>query len=73
LDTELLQYAKKVIGKAKLLYTHTRAAKTPPDGMVKDVIYPVIGEKNLDDLKTSTSAATSITQLSNSDVQRGCL
>jgi hypothetical protein len=72
-DTELMQYAKKVIGKAKLLYILTKAAKTPLDGVVKDVIYPVIGEKNLDDLKTSTSTTTSIAQLSNSRVQRGCL
>jgi hypothetical protein len=72
-DTELMQYAKKVVGKAKLLYTHTRAANTPLHGMVKDVIYPVMGEKTLDDLKTSTSAATSFTQLSNSRVKRECL
>jgi hypothetical protein len=55
------------------LYTHTRLAKTSPNGVVKDVIYPIIGEKNLDNLKTSTSAPTSITQLSNSRVRRGRL
>jgi hypothetical protein len=68
-----MRYAKKVIGKTKLLYTLAKAAKAQPNGVVKDVIYPVIGEKNFDDLKTSTSATTSIAQLSNSRVQRGCL
>ena len=68
-----MQYAKQGIGKAKLLYTLVKAAKAQLDGMVEDMIYPVIGEKNLDDLKTSMSAARSITHLSNSRVKRGCL
>ncbi len=42
---ELLKFAKKVVGKAKLLYKLAKAAKEQPDGIVKDVLYPAIGEK----------------------------
>jgi hypothetical protein len=49
-DVELMKYAKKVLGKAKLLYKLARAAKGQPDGVVRDVIYPVVGEETLEDL-----------------------
>ena len=49
-DIELLKYAKKVVGKARLLYKLAKAAKRQPDGIVKDVIYPAVGEKTLDEL-----------------------
>ncbi len=49
-DVALLQYAKKVVGKTKLLYKVAKAAKGHPDGRVKDVIYPVVGEQTLDDV-----------------------
>ncbi|MGH9900148.1 MAG: Tn3 family transposase, partial [Pyrinomonadaceae bacterium] len=49
-DSELMKYAKKIIGKAKLLYKLARAAKGQPDGRVKDVIYPAVGERTLEDL-----------------------
>ena len=56
-DIELLKYAKKVIGKAKLLYKLAKAAKGQPDGIVKEVIYPVVGEKTLDELIREVEAA----------------
>lgn len=49
-ETELLQYAKKVLGKGRLLYTIAKAAKGQPDGAVKDVIYPAVSEQVLDDV-----------------------
>jgi hypothetical protein len=39
-DGEWLQYAKKVIGKARLLYKIAKAATAHPDGAVKEVINP---------------------------------
>ena len=56
-DTELLKYAKKVVGKAKLLYKLAKAAKGQPDGLVKDVIYPAVGEKTLEELIQEVEAA----------------
>jgi hypothetical protein len=49
-DATLLQYAKKVVGKTRLLYKLAQAAKSQPDGVVKEVIYPAVGEQTLDDL-----------------------
>ena len=49
-DIELLKFAKKIVGKARLLYKLAKAAKEQPDGVVKDVIYPAVGEKTLDQL-----------------------
>ena len=49
-DSELMKYAKKIMGKAKLLYKLAKAAKGQPDGVVKDVIYPAVGENTLDAL-----------------------
>ena len=56
-DGELMTYAKKVIGKTKLLYKLAKAAKGQPDGVVKDVIYPAVGEQTLDDLIHEAEAA----------------
>ena len=56
-DSELMKYAKKVMGKAKLLYKLAKAAKGRPDGVVKDVIYPAVGEKTLDALIQEAEAA----------------
>jgi hypothetical protein len=47
---ELLRFAKKVVGKARLLYKLAKAAKEQPDGTVKDVIYPAVGEETLEEL-----------------------
>ena len=49
-DRELLKVAKKMAGKTKLLYKLAKAAKREPDGVVKDVIYPAVGEETLDNL-----------------------
>src|SRR5208282_1490779 len=45
-----MKYVKKVIGKAGLLYKLAKAAKGQPEGVVRDVIYPVVGEKVLEDV-----------------------
>lgn len=49
-DSELMKYAMKVMGKAKLLYKLAKAAKGQPDGVVKEVIFPAVGEEILDAL-----------------------
>jgi hypothetical protein len=49
-DATLLQYVKQVVGKTRLLYKLAKAAKGQPDGVVKEVIYPAVGEETLDDL-----------------------
>ena len=41
-DAALMTYAKKVIGKTTLLDTLAKVAKAQPNGVVKDVIYPVV-------------------------------
>ena len=56
-DIELLKYAKKVVGKARLLYKLAKAAKAQPDGIVRDVIYPAVGEKTLEELIQEVEAA----------------
>jgi TnpA family transposase len=56
-DLELLKFAKTVVGKARLLYKLAKAAKGQPDGIVKDVIYPAVGEKTLDELIQEVEAA----------------
>ena len=49
-DATLLQYVKKVMGKTRILYKLAKAAKGQPDGVVKEVIYPAVGEQTLDAL-----------------------
>ena len=46
-EIELMKYAKKVMGKAKLLYKLAKAAKGQPDGLVRNVIYPIVSETTL--------------------------
>ena len=46
-DLELMKYARKVLGKARLLYQLAKAAKGQPYGVVREVIYPAVGEKTL--------------------------
>ncbi len=55
-DRTLLQYAKKVVGKTKLLYKLAKAAKGQPDGQVKDVIYAAVSEQTLDEVIQETEA-----------------
>ena len=38
------------MGKARLLYKLAKAAKGQPDGVVRNVIYPVVSQATLDDL-----------------------
>ena len=47
-DGELLKYAKRVVGKTKLLYKVAKAAKQGPDDTVRNVIYGAVGEQTLD-------------------------
>ena len=47
MDGELLKYAKKVVGKTKLLYKIAKAATGHPDGAVKEVIFPAVSEGTL--------------------------
>ena len=49
-DATLLQHVKKVMGKTRILYKLAKAAKGQPDGVVKEVIYPAVGEPTLDAL-----------------------
>ncbi|MBV8054329.1 MAG: DUF4158 domain-containing protein, partial [Deltaproteobacteria bacterium] len=56
-DLELMKYASKVLGKARLLYQLAKAAKGQPDGLVREVIYPAVGEKTVEDIITEAEAA----------------
>ncbi len=47
---ELLDDLKRVTGKTNLLYHLAEAAVEHPDGVVRDVLYPVVGEQTLRDL-----------------------
>lgn len=49
-EVELLKHLKRVAGKGRLLYTLAKAAKGAPEGVVKDVIFPAVGEHLLDDV-----------------------
>jgi TnpA family transposase len=47
-EETLHNYVKKLVGKPALLYKLAKAAKERPDGIVKEVIYPVVSEQALD-------------------------
>lgn len=49
-EAELLRQLRRVRGKTNLLFKVAKAARTAPDGVVKEVIYPVVPETVLDDL-----------------------
>ena len=49
-DKELLEDLKRVTGKNNLLFQLARAALEHPEGIVKDVIYPIVPEQTLRDL-----------------------
>ena len=49
-EAELLRQLRRVSGKTTLLFKVAKAARATPDGVVKDVIYPVVSEAVLDDL-----------------------
>ncbi len=46
----LLEHLRKVHGKTTLLYRIAEAAVENPDGIIKDVLYPIVGEQTLRDL-----------------------
>ena len=49
-DRELLEDLRRVTGKQNLLFEVAGAALDKPDGIVRDVVFPVIGEQTLRDL-----------------------
>lgn len=55
-DTELLQHLRKVAGKTKLLYTLAKVCQQHPNGVVQEVIYPVVGQQTIDDLVKEAEA-----------------
>jgi len=48
--TRLLEEFRKVRGKTALLFKMAEAAVNSPDGIVKEILYPVVGEQTLRDL-----------------------
>ncbi|WP_348761156.1 hypothetical protein [uncultured Salinisphaera sp.] len=49
-ERELLDDLKWVTGKQNLLFELADASLAQPDGMVRDVVFPVVGEQKLRDL-----------------------
>ena len=49
-ERELLEDLKRVAGKNGLLFQLAEASLAQPDGIVKDVVYPVVNEQTLRDL-----------------------
>jgi hypothetical protein len=49
-ERELLEDLKRVTGKQNLLFELADAALTYPEGIVREVVYPVVGEQTLRDL-----------------------
>jgi hypothetical protein len=47
---ELLEDLKRVTGKQNLLFALAEATLADPDGIVRDVVFPVVGEQTLQDL-----------------------
>ena len=55
-DRELLDELKRVSGKQNLLFNLAGAALEQPDGIVRDVVFPVVGEQTLRDLVKEAKA-----------------
>jgi TnpA family transposase len=55
-DRELLEDLRRVTGKQNLLFEVAGAALDKPDGIVRDVVFPVIGEQTLRDLVREAKA-----------------
>ena len=49
-ERELLADLKRVTGKQNLLFELADATLAQPDGVVRDVVFPVVGEQTLRDL-----------------------
>ena len=56
-DRELLDDLKRVTGKQNLLFEVAGAALEKPDGIVRDVVFPVVGEQTLRDLVREAKAS----------------
>lgn len=56
-ERELLEDLKRVSGKQNLLFNLADATLTQPDGVVRDVVFPVVGEQTLRDLVKEWKAA----------------
>jgi TnpA family transposase len=55
-DRELLEDLKRVAGKQNLLFEVAGAALERPDGTVREVVFPVVGEQSLRDLVREAKA-----------------
>ena len=58
-ENRMLKDFRRVTGKPGLLFLIADASLAHPDGIVRDVIYPVVGERTLHDLKTEWNATGS--------------
>jgi hypothetical protein len=56
-EAELLHDLQRVPGKTNLLYQVAEAVLAEPDGRVRDVVYPVVGEQTLWDLVREQQAS----------------
>lgn len=56
-EKELLADLKRVNGKTNLLFRMAEAATEYPDGTVREVLYPVIGEETLNELVKESKSA----------------
>ena len=61
-NSVLIRQLKKVVGKHKLLYKLAKVSKQSPDGTVREVIFPVVGEPILDALIEEAEAASDYEQ-----------
>ena len=55
-EGELIADLKRVSGKPAILFKLARASVAQPDGAVRDVVFPVVGEQTLHDLVTEGEA-----------------
>ena len=56
-ERELLEDLKRVSGKANLLFQLAETALDRPEGVIRDVLYPVVGEQTLRDLVAEYTAS----------------
>jgi len=61
-NEELLDDLKRVTGKTNLLFQLADASLTKPDGLVRDVVFPVVGEATLRDLVKEWKASGPVFQ-----------
>jgi hypothetical protein len=51
-ERELLESLKRVTGKRNLLFDLAEVTLAEPDGIVRDMVFPVVGEQTLQDFRT---------------------